>query len=361
MLAVLFGVFAALCWSFHDLIARMMAAQIGAFRMAALVMISGAILLSFYVLYDGGIWNASREQLMSGFLLGLAYGFGVGGLFKAFSLGPISLVGPITAGYPVLAVLWGVVNGLEPTPLQWACVAATLIGAIIVARSGTEDGGINAVEPGKMPVLLLFAAMSVLGYSSSIVLGQQAALTVGEIEATWLSRATALIILIPFVLSEGKFTPLTTRHWRGIFLMGGLDVLGLIAVNASGHLAGQGIRRHRHFGLWRAVGDPRHDLPQGEGLRRAMGGACHDRGRGRHHVGEPGLRYALYKSTALTYSPHCNIKGPFTIERRPCRWTRRTRHDQASPARRRPGHDPRANSREACLFDRQGPGGGQAP
>lgn len=239
MTAVLFGVFAALCWSVHDLIARSMAAQIGAFRMAALVIISGGILLSFYVLYDGTVWSASWDQLMSGFLLGLAYGFGVGGLFKAFSLGPISLVGPVTAGYPVLAVLWGVVNGLEPTLLQWSAVAATLIGAIIVARSGTEDGGINAVEPGKMPTLLFFGLMAVLGYSSSIVLGQQAALQVGEIEATWLSRATALLVLLPFMLSEGKFGPLTKRNWTGIFVMGGLDVLGVIAVNASGHLPGK--------------------------------------------------------------------------------------------------------------------------
>ncbi|MCA3574839.1 MAG: DMT family transporter [Aestuariivirga sp.] len=240
MFAVLFGVFAALCWSVHDLIARMMAAEIGAFRMAALVMVSGGILLSFYVLYDGAIWNASWEQLMSGFLLGLAYGLGVGGLFKAFSLGPISLVGPITAGYPVLAVLWGVLNGLEPTLLQWGCVAATLVGAIIVARSGTEDGGINAVEPGKMPTLLFFAALAVLGYSSSIVLGQQAAVTVGEIEATWLSRATALVTILPFMLlGERKYTPLTGRHWKGIFIMGGLDVLGVIAINASGHLPGK--------------------------------------------------------------------------------------------------------------------------
>jgi drug/metabolite transporter (DMT)-like permease len=141
MLAVMFGVFAALCWSVHDLIARGMAARIGPFRMAALVMISGGILLSVYVLYDGRIWQSSREGLIAGLVLGLVYGLAVGGLFKAFSLGPISLVGPLTAGYPVLAVLWGVTNGLEPTALQWAAVAATLIGAVIVARSGTEDGG----------------------------------------------------------------------------------------------------------------------------------------------------------------------------------------------------------------------------
>ncbi|WP_395688576.1 DMT family transporter [Aestuariivirga sp.] len=239
MLAVMFGVFAALCWSIHDLIARGMSARVGAFRMAALVIISGGLLLSVYVIYDGKIWQASREGLISGLLLGLAYGFGVGGLFKAFSLGPISLVGPLTAGYPVLAVLWGVVNGLEPTPVQWACVLATLVGAVIVARSGTEDGGINAVEPGKMPTLLLFSMIAVLGYSTSIVLGQQAAVAVGEIEATWLSRATALITIFPFLLAEAKHEPLTRRQWIGIFVMGGLDVLGVIAVNASGHLPGK--------------------------------------------------------------------------------------------------------------------------
>jgi len=220
-------------------LARALAAQVGAFRMAALVMISGGVLLSFWVIHDGSIWQASPEQLMSGLVLGLAYGLGVGGLFKAFSLGPVSLVGPITAGYPVLAVLWGVLNGLEPTLLQWSCLVATLIGTVIVARSGTEDGGINAVEPGKMPTLLLFAVLSMLGYSAAIVLGQKAGVSVGEIEATWLSRVTALLILLPFLLSERKTQPLTGRHWAGIFVMGGLDVLGVIAINASGHLPGK--------------------------------------------------------------------------------------------------------------------------
>ena len=239
MFAVLFGVFAALCWSIHDVIARSIAGAVGGFRTAAWVMVSGFILLSAYVLWDGTVWQASAPAVFSGLLLGFAYGFGVGGLFKAFSLGPISLVGPITAGYPVLAVLWGVFNGLEPTALQWACVGATLLGAVIVARSGEPDGGINAVAPGKMPALLFFAVMAVLGYSSSIVLGQQAAVTVGEVEATWLSRPVALLVLLPFAFFDGKHQALTPRHWLAIFVMGGLDVLGVIAVNASGHFPGK--------------------------------------------------------------------------------------------------------------------------
>ena len=239
MIAVLFGVFAALCWSIHDVIARSIAGAVGGFRTAAWVMVSGFVLLSAYVMWEGSVWQATGPAIFSGLLLGFAYGFGVGGLFKAFSLGPVSLVGPITAGYPVLAVLWGVFNGLEPTLVQWGCVGATLLGAIIVARSGEPDGGINAVEPGKMPALLFFAVMAVLGYSSSIVLGQQAAVSVGEVDATWLSRPVALLVLLPFAFFDGKRGALSRNQWIAIFVMGGLDVLGVIAVNASGHFPGK--------------------------------------------------------------------------------------------------------------------------
>jgi drug/metabolite transporter (DMT)-like permease len=239
MIAVLFGVFAALCWSVHDVIARSIAGTVGGFRTAAWVMVSGFVLLSAYVLWDGSVWQASGPAIFSGLALGFAYGFGVGGLFKAFSLGPVSLVGPITAGYPVLAVLWGVFNGLEPTLVQWGCVGATLVGAIIVARSGEPDGGVNAVEPGKLSALLFFAIMAVLGYSSSIVLGQQAAVSVGEVDATWLSRPVALLVLLPFAFFDGKRGPLSRNQWVAIFVMGGLDVLGVIAVNASGHFPGK--------------------------------------------------------------------------------------------------------------------------
>ena len=238
MLAILLGVCAALCWSLHDLVARAYAARIGAFRMAGLVMVAGAVLLVAIVAWRGTIWSSSWTGIVESLLLGVATGIGVGGLFRAFSLGPISLVGPVTAAYPVLVVGWGVVNGLEPSALQWAAVAATLAGALIVARSGHEDGGINAVEPGKLPLLFLFCAMSMLGYACTVVIGQRAGVSLGEIESTFLSRFTAMATLLPFILGEGRPAPLKPRHWLGILAMGGLDAVGVIAINATGGMDG---------------------------------------------------------------------------------------------------------------------------
>ena len=239
MAAVLLGVLAALSWSLHDVVARSLALRIGPFRMAALVMIAGGLLLTGFVVRNGTVWTAGPSAIAQGLALGLAYGFGTGGLFKAFSLGPISLVGPVTAGYPVLVVLWGMAHGLAPSLVQWAAVAATLAGAMVVVRSGTPDGGINAVPPGKLPVLACFCLLSALGYAAAIVLGQAAALTVGEIEATWLSRATALVTILPFMIGEGRPARLTHRHLLGILAMGAFDVVGAIAVNAAGHLPGK--------------------------------------------------------------------------------------------------------------------------
>ena len=90
-----------------------------------------------------------------------------------------------------------------------------------------------------MPQLLFFATMAALGYSSSIVLGQRAALTVGEVDATWLSRPVALLVLLPFVYFDGKRGGLSRNQWIAIFVMGALDVLGVIAVNTSGHYPGK--------------------------------------------------------------------------------------------------------------------------
>ena len=83
MIAVLFGVFAALCWSIHDVIARTIAGTVGGFRTAAWVMVSGFVLLSAYVLWDGSVWQASGSAIFSGLLLGFVYGFGVGEIGRA--------------------------------------------------------------------------------------------------------------------------------------------------------------------------------------------------------------------------------------------------------------------------------------
>ena len=258
MTAVFFGVFAAFCWSAHDQIARSFAQRIGPFRMALGVMVAGGLLITGYVVWKGGMPGLANSGVRLALISGVAYAFGIAGIFKAFSLGPISIVGPLTAAYPVIVVLWGLASGLVPAPLQWLAIGLTIAGAVVVGRAGYPDGGINAVAPGKVKALLFWCVVCSLGYAVAVVLGQKAGPMIGTIETTWLSRITASLTLLPFLRGEPGTLRLRPVHWWGISAMAGMDVLGHIAVNASGSLpdaefAAVGISAYAAIGVMMAA------------------------------------------------------------------------------------------------------------
>ena len=237
MLAVLFGLFAALCWSLHDLLARNYASDVGPYRMASFTLLAGAAVLAGIVLWNGSILNADRATLELALILGVIYGLALSSLFTAFKLAPVSVVGPATAGYPALVVIWGMIHGLHPSVLQYGAIIAIIIGAIIVARMGPPDGGLSAVMPGKIPLLIFSCVVAEVFFASSVLLGQKVAAQVGEFEATFLSRFPAALVLVPFVMREkSDLDKITKRAWAGIFAMGAFDVAAVSGVNYMGRL-----------------------------------------------------------------------------------------------------------------------------
>ena len=239
MPVVLYGVFAAFCWSIHDIFARNLAARTGPFRMAAWVMAFGGVVLTAVMLAKGITWDMPRNGVLLAYLAGLAYGLGVGSLFRAFSLGPVSLVAPLTATYPVLVFFWAVIMGLAPTALQLAATAMAIGGSILVAKGGGGDGGFAAIERTRITPFLLFCLLCAIGLAASVVAGQLAAPEIGEIEAAWIARPLALAVLLPFLAGAKPMAPLDFRQWRGIAAMAVLDVAGIVAVNAAGRLPGK--------------------------------------------------------------------------------------------------------------------------
>ncbi len=238
MIAVSLGLFAGLCWALHDLIARTFALRLGPARMAIWVMLLGAAMLAPVVFASEAIWQADRTSLLYASAMGFAYAFGVGGLFKAFSLAPISVVGPFTAGYPALVVIWGLINGLAPSLWEWLAFVLILAGAAVVARTGHDDGGINAVAKGKLPLLIAACSLACLGYAASVVLGQAAAASLGEFETTFISRFPAALALLPMALRETSHARTIPRSgWTGIAIMAALDVLAVSGINYAGHFA----------------------------------------------------------------------------------------------------------------------------
>jgi drug/metabolite transporter (DMT)-like permease len=240
MIALLLGLVAALCWSVHDLVARVYAPRIGPFRVAFWVVVSGAVLLTAIILWRGRIWSAEWHAISLALAMGVVYAGALGGLLKAFSLAPVSIVGPFTAGYPALIVLWGFLHGLSPSLVQWLAVAMIIIGAVIVGRAGPSDGGLAAVPEGKVPTVIISSVIAVLGFAAAVVLGQAATPGLGEYETTFLSRFPAASILALAMLKESSTAQrLTGREWLAATSMGAMDVVAVTSINVSAFYPGK--------------------------------------------------------------------------------------------------------------------------
>jgi drug/metabolite transporter (DMT)-like permease len=244
MFAVLIGLFAALCWALHDLLARRHAVGIGPYCMAVGVMLAGAVLALVPVAGHGWFPNADQRSVVFALLMGVAYAFGVGGLFKAFSLAPVAIVGPLTAGYPALVVAWGLLTGLQPSAAQWLAMALILFGAAVVAQMGHQDDDSTTAMNGKLAGIVLSCAVACLGFAAAVVLGQRAALTLGEFETTFISRFPAAALLLPLAWREaggdtGRTAPVSGGGWLAILVMALLDVLAVSGINYSGRFPGK--------------------------------------------------------------------------------------------------------------------------
>ncbi len=236
MISVLFGLLAALCWSTHDLLARRFAAETGPFRMSFWIMLAGGLLLIIPVLWRGQIWNTDSYSLAMALAMGVVYAFAIGGLLLAFSLAPVSIVGPLTGAYPALVVVWGLFNGLSPNALQWSGIVLVLVGVMIVGRSGHDDGGSDSVAAGRMPLVIASATIAAVAFAAAVVMGQAATHGLGEYEVTFLSRFPAAALLFGMVLRErGQKLVMSRSALISVFAMAACDVVAVTAINASAH------------------------------------------------------------------------------------------------------------------------------
>lgn len=238
MIAISLGLSAALCWAIHDCMARGFAERIGPFRAAFWVALIGALLLLPIILYRGLLWQAEPQALGYALVLGLVYAVALASLFKAFSLAPVSIVGPMTAGYPALVVLWGLVNGLVPSPFEWLGLFVILLGAVVVGLSGETDGGRSEVKPGQMLYAILAIITANVAFAVAVVLGQAAAVSMGDFETTFVSRFPAALMLVPLFLKDRFAKPvLPAKAPTALIFMASLDVTAVTVINAAGHFS----------------------------------------------------------------------------------------------------------------------------
>lgn len=234
MVALGFGLTAALIWSVHDLLARKLSQGAPLLPILTVVMGSGCIMLAPIVLLAGG-WDR-----MTGLTWGLAglSGLGVvvamGGLYKAFSLAPVRLVSPVVGAYPMLSLGIAVLQGRPVTGSDWLAVLAICAGIAIVALSSRSDAPEGyAASPG---VALGWASLSTVGFAVTFALAQEAARQGADLPVILVGRLVAFALLVVLLVwNRGSLAP-QRGHFPVLALMGCIDAAALGLVTAAGSL-----------------------------------------------------------------------------------------------------------------------------
>lgn len=233
MLALGFGLTAALIWAVHDLLARKVSQGAALLPIIATVLGAGCLVLApFAVMADwssmtAGAWRASVAG-------GLAFAVAIGSLYKAFSLAPVRLVSPVVGAYPLLTLIIAVVQGRAITPVDWLAVLLIITGIAIVAMAARDDSpDLYAAPPA---VAIGWAALCAVGFATTFAISQVGARLGSELPVILISRVIALAAIVALALvGTGKLA--APRHQLGLLaLMGAIDAMALGLVTASGTL-----------------------------------------------------------------------------------------------------------------------------
>ncbi len=232
MTALTLGLIAALCWGFHDICVRFVSQSVPLLASLLVVLFVGLLFhLGLMVALDG-------FRPLPGPALGLSVisgGFFLMaslGLYGAFQRGPVRLVAPIIASFPILSVGWAAVTGTPVHPLQWLAVLAIVVGVSVVAALARDDAG---VDPPKARTIA-YATIAALGFAGTFAFGQWAAVLSSDLPVTLVTRLVAITLLLALMAWQGlPFWP-GARAIPVLTLMGVADGVALYCVFSAGEL-----------------------------------------------------------------------------------------------------------------------------
>lgn len=238
MTPALLGLVAACAWGLHDFIGRFASRSIGHINVTLGVMLAGFVLLTIHQWSDGG--PPAFEFAAGGFaaLAGAAYALATLFLFAAYRIGSMSIVSPLVGAYPAIVVAVNVALGSRPSLYAWAAMAAVMAGSTLVSAAGVGHERKGFIAPGRLASLLTLSGLSALSFSVAIMAGQTAAPMAGEMPATWLARAFAVLTIGVLLVRPSLREPAPLVWWPPIAVMGLFDTTAMVAVFKAGEMPG---------------------------------------------------------------------------------------------------------------------------
>ena len=218
-----------------DFVARYTSRAFGAANALLGMLAVGAVVLTAWVWIADPpfVWTASGLWLLA--VNGVATTVMTLLLYKGLARGPVSIVAPIVASHPVLVVALAVALGSRPSALQWAAMAATLVGVLVVAACARQFEAPGVVSRRDLHVTVWIAAASALAYAVLVSAGQAAVPIYGELQTLWLGRLVSLGSIALLFMGRRERPTLPWRWWPVVLGQGLLDAAGYLFLFAGSY------------------------------------------------------------------------------------------------------------------------------
>jgi len=234
---IVLGVATAVSWGSADFLARFATRTVGSVRALLGMQFWGAIfvtILLFFAhdwghLFDGSGW----QPWAWGILAGAINTFAMLALYRAFEIGKLSLVGPVSASYPALTVVLSLFSGECLTLYRSIGILAALLGVFLVATGEKSGGAPNSAADSKGIAGLGWAIAAAMSFGFLFwLLGLRMIPQTGALATVWLIRVTGALLTF-FVLLSKKI-PLRIKNKRTsaqLYGMGYLDTAAFVLSN----------------------------------------------------------------------------------------------------------------------------------
>lgn len=139
-MGILCGLAAAVCWGVGDFLITHLTRRVGTHR--ALITIQ-ALSLVFWLVLMAASPNAPTGGMgLWGILLltALAHVLGLVFVYRAFEIGTLSIVSPISAGFAVVTALLSLAAGERPPAIAVLGAALLILGVVLATRSPSDSG-----------------------------------------------------------------------------------------------------------------------------------------------------------------------------------------------------------------------------
>ena len=236
-MGILLGLLTALTWGGADFIARFATHRIGALRSMLYMQLIGFLLLSSLLpvlggwghLADGSGW----QPWAWGFLAGFFNAISCLALYRAFEIGKMAVVAPLSASYPALTLVLSWLTGDRLSAVRIAGIFCTLLGVVVIAGGEKAPDASDDATVKRNGKGIGWAAFASVGFAMLFwLLGIRIIPRVGAVQTVWMIRLTSMLLTAAVILIARQPMKLPRSEVRWMVLgMGVFDTGAFVLSN----------------------------------------------------------------------------------------------------------------------------------